>query len=173
MEGEEHEAEGNVIHNEPYVDIPQDSRNLGTTISYMGWHMVTSRTSNQYKLREDANNNDRYSISKPEYYAMVDDRIVIATKPNIGGMLELSIGDYVDVKFQKNDGTISTYKCIIGDFKGADAPNSWGHYDGKGVVEVIYHDYTPPEGYNKNTNNPWGAGRVLRITKTGNYYSEK
>ena len=38
----------------PYVDVPQDNRNLGTTISYMGLHLLTSKSSAQYKLKEDA-----------------------------------------------------------------------------------------------------------------------
>ena len=157
-----------------YLDIPQDERNLGTIVSYMGYHMITSKTSNQYRLKADAESNGRYSISKPEYYAMIDDRMAIATKQSIGGIFEVSVGDYVDVKFQTNDGAISTYKCIIGDAKGGDAPNPWGHYDGQGIVEIIYHDYNSPEGYNiiapDKSNNPWGKGCVLRITKVGSYY---
>lgn len=92
----------------------------------MGWHMVTSKTSNQYKLREEAYKTSRYSIAKPEYYGMVDNRIVIATKPNIGGKLKFKIGDYIDVKFKENGGKILIYKCIIGDVKGDDAPNIGG-----------------------------------------------
>ena len=44
--------------------------------------------------------------------------------------------------------------------------------EGKRKLErqVIYHDYNPPTGYNKNINNPWGKGRVIRITIAGNYY---
>jgi len=49
-----------------------------------------------------------------------------------------------------------------------------GHNDGQGVVEIIYHDYTPLSGYNvistDKSNNPWGKGKVLRITVVGNYY---
>lgn len=154
--------------NGPYVDIPQTG-NIGTVISYMGYHLITSPSSNQYKLKRHAQNNGRYSYSYPEYFAQIDGRIVIATKPNIGNQLPLSIGDYVQVTFKTNSGYIRNYDCIIGDFKGADAPNIWGHYDGQGVVEVVYHNYNPPSGYNANTNNPWGSGRVIRITKVGNY----
>lgn len=154
----------------PYVDIPQDG-DLGTVISYMGYHCITSTSSNQYKLKMHARNNGRYKISSPEYYAKIDNRIVIATKQNIGNKLSLSIGDYVEVEFKNEDGNISPYFCIIGDFKGSDANSIWGHYDGKGVVEVVYHDYDPPADYNANKNNPWGKGRVIKIRKTGNYGS--
>jgi len=75
--------------------------------------------------------------------------------------------------FRANSGQRATYKCIIAEAKGADAPNEWGHYDGKGIVEVIYHDYRPPAGYNENKNNPWGAGRVSRITIVGKHYTAK
>ena len=152
----------------PYVDIPQNG-NIGTVISYMGYHLITSTSSAQYKLKHHAQNNHRYSYSYPEYYAQIDGRIVIATKPNIGNQLPLSIGDYVQVKFKTDSGYIRNYECIIGDFKGADAPNIWGHYDGQGVVEVVYHNYNPPSGYYANANNPWGSGRVIRVTKVGNY----
>ena len=152
----------------PYVDIPQTG-NIGTMITYMGYHTITSQSSNQYKLKNNAQTNGRYSYSYPEYYAMINGRIVIATKPNIGNQLKLEIGDYVDVNFKLSSGDFKKYRCIIGDFKGTDAPNNWGHNDGQGVVEIIYHDYNPPAGYNKNANNPWGKGRVVRITKVGRY----
>lgn len=176
--GEKYEADGKgvltpVKYHEPleeaYVDVPQNGK-IGTVISYMGYHMIKSKSSRQNKLKKDAEDTGRYSIASPEYYAMIDDRIVIATKENIGGKLRVSVADYVDVDFKKDDGSIFTYECIIGDIKGDDAPNSWGHYDGQGVVEIIYHDYNPPVGYNKNINNPWGKGRVIRITIVGNYY---
>ena len=152
----------------PYVDIPQDG-NIGTCITYMGYHLITSTSSDQYKLKMHAQNNDRYYYLYSEYFSMIDGRIVIATKPNIGNQLPVSIGDYVQVSFKTDTGYIENYDCIIGDFKGADATNIWGHDDGKSVVEVVYHDYSPPEGYDSNRNNPWGNGRVIRITKVGNY----
>lgn len=176
--GEKYEADGKgvltPIENHEslegtYVDVPQNGK-LGTVVSYMGYHKIQSKSSDQYKLKKDAEDTGRYSIASPEYYAMIDSRIVIATKKTIGGKLRVSVADYVDVDFKKDDGSICTYECIIGDIKGDDAPNSWGHYDGQGVVEVIYHDYNPPAGYNKNINNPWGKGRVIRITIAGNYY---
>jgi len=166
------------------VDIPQDGK-LGTSITRMVYTDIKDSTSSQYKLREAARNANpsRYSYSTPEYYAMIDNRILIATKQNIGGTLLVAIGDYVNVEFQANSGKMATYKCIIGDFKGADAPNSWGHNDGRSVVEVIYHSNNPPEGHNSNSksagnigggpandgNDPWGYGKVLKITKVGNY----
>lgn len=156
----------------PYVDIPQDG-NIGTVISYMGYHLITAKSSNQYKLKQHSMNSGRYKYSNPEYYATIDGRMLIATKPNIGNKLSVSIGDYVDVSFKASSGDVFIKKCIIGDFKGSDAPNPWGHYDGQGVVEMIYHNYSPPSGYTANKNNPWGSGRVTRITKVGSYGNYK
>ena len=150
------------------VKIP---KGYGTTISYMGYHLITSKSSPQYKLKARAKKDKKYKKKKPEYYAMIDNRILIATKANIGNKLKVSVGDYVNIKFKKSKAKKTvTYKCMIGDIKGADADNCWGHYGGLGVVEVIYNDYNPPKGYNKNKNNPWGKGRVTKITKTGKRY---
>mgnify|MGYP005932995299 FL=1 len=130
------------------VKIP---KGYGTTISYMGHHLIKAKSSDQYKLKARAKKDKKYKKKKPEYYAMIDNRILIATKANIGNKLKVSVGDYVNVKFKKSKAKKTvTYKCMIGDIKGADADNSWGHYGGQGVVEIIYHDYNPPKGYKKN-----------------------
>ena len=100
---------------------------------------------------------------------MIDGRIVIATKANIGNIFPVAIGDYLDVTFKKASGETTIYHCIAGEEKGDDAPNPWGHDDGRCVVEIVYHDYSPPAGYNSNQNNPWGTGRVIKITKVGKY----
>ena len=156
--------------NYPYIDIPQDG-DLGTSITYMGYHRTTSTSAPEGKLKLHAREHGRYSIANPEYYAMIDNRMVIATKANIGGNFPVSIGDYLDVTFEESDtGAIKVYHCIMGETKGAGAENNlWGHDDGKCVVEMLYHDYDPPTGYNSCRNNPWGRGRTKRITKVGNY----
>lgn len=164
-----YETVGTTIVSYPYVDIPQDG-NIGTVISYMGYHLTTDTTAPEYKLKQHAKANGRYAIANPMYYAVIDGRIVIATKANIGNIFPVQIGDYLNVTFQKDSGEVSTYYCIMGETKEAGAEdNVWGHYGGQGVVEVVYHDYSPPSGYNANTNNPWDKGRVTRITKVGCY----
>ena len=148
--------------------IPQDG-NIGTFMAYMGYHKDKDPTAPIVRLREHARSAGRYSKAKPEYYAEIDGRIVIATKENIGGNFPVSIGDYVDVEFKVN-GVTSIYNCIIGEEKFVGATdNPWGHINGKCVVEIVYHDYEPPAGYNANTNDPWGVGRVISITKVGSY----
>ena len=159
---------GTTTTNFPYIDIPQDGV-LGTFISYMGYPAINDPSSDQYILREHARANNRYSIANPEYYAMIDNRMVIATKPNIGNLFPVALGDYLDVTFQTKNGATTIYRCIAGEEKGSDATNPWGHDNGRCVVEMVYYDANPPEGYNARTNNPWGEGRVLRITKVGSY----
>jgi len=150
----------------PTVTIPDG---IGTIMTYMGYHKITSTSSNQYKLKKKAEADGKYTIKKPEYYAQIDGRILIATKQNIGDKLRVEVGDYVDVYHSSNT---TAYKCIIGDIKGIDAKSIWGHIHGSEVcvVEIIYHDYSPPNGYNPNKNNPWGKGKVTKITKVGEKY---
>jgi hypothetical protein len=150
------------------IDVPA---NKGTSILFMGYHTDTDTSAPIVQLRNHARNNGRYAKKKPEYYAMIDNRIVIATMANIGGKLKVKISDYVDVTFKPTNGNAVVYKCIIGEVKkttdtGADA---WGHSNGANVVEIVYHDYSPPSGYNANKNDPWGAGKVTKITKVGGY----
>ena len=154
----------------PYVDIPQDGQ-IGTCITFMGYHKTKSTTAPEGKLKIHANKHNRYSIANPEYYAMIDGRMVIATKASIGGNFPVSIGDYLDVTFEeKETGAIKVYPCIMGETKEKGAEdNPWGHDGGQSVVEMVYHDYSPPSGYNACRNNPWGKGRTKRITKVGNY----
>ena len=138
-------------------------------IDYMGYHTVTNTSAPIYKLKMHARNNGRYAIASPQYYAMIDGRMVIATRANIGGQLQVEIGDYVQVRFKTSAGIIRNYDCIIGEEKKSSETNIWGHDNGRRVVEMVYHDYDPPTGYNSPKNNPWGAGRVTRITKVGKY----
>ena len=154
------------------VEIPKGK---GTIISYMSYKMVTDTTSDECNLKTTAWDKGDYSVKKPEYYVKIKGRIVIATKANIGGKLKVPIGSYLNVVFKKQNGEKKKYKCIRGETKGADAENKWGHYGGKGVVEVVCHDYNPPKGYwpNKRLNNLWGKGRVVKIIRTGKKYPFK
>ena len=156
--------------NGEYVDIPSG---LGTIMTYMGAHRLTSKSSKQYQLIDNAKQKGRYSIANPEYYARIDGRDLVATKLNIGGIFPVSVGEYIDVTYLHNNGQQSVHKCIIGDIKGADAASPWGHQDGKCVCEMIYNSYSPPSGYNNPVNNPWakysnnGQGRIIRISRAG------
>lgn len=147
-----------------YIDIPEE---YGTVETYEK-EIITSesdpshgwaKSSNQGQLRLKAipaNRLKRGSIHELSNAALCDNRLLIATKPNIGGSFPVSIGDYLDVSF--SDGSV--WNCILGDVKGSDASNPWGHNEGKSVVEIIYWDYSDAKNYSK---------KVTRITKVGNY----
>lgn len=121
-----------------------------------GW----AASSPQGKLRKSAISSGRQrqgSIFGLTNCAIIDNRLEIATTPNIGGQFPVTIGDYLDVEFA--NGVV--WNCILADIKGADAGNVWGHNNGKSVVEIIYWDYTNNSG-NQHL-------KVSKITKVGNY----
>ena len=71
---------------------------------YLIWHhLIKAKSSDQYKLKARAKKDKKYKKKKPEYYAMIDNRILIATKANIGNKLKVSVGDYVNVKFKRSE----------------------------------------------------------------------
>lgn len=98
---------------------------MGKNKTYMGWQTITSPSSYQYKLREQAGMN-----FDEEGFARINGRYVIACTQTFG-----KTGDYID--FYNEDGTV--FKCIIGDIKSSgDANwNPWGHVLSDGSVNVI------------------------------------
>ena len=150
-----------------YIDIPKD---YGTVETYEK-EIITSensethgwaKSSNQGQLRLKAIPTGRLKKGKIHELtnaALCDNRLLIATKPNIGGNFPVAIGDYLDVVFSDN----SVWNCILGDTKGADAPHPWGHNNGASVVEIIYWDYSDAKNYSKKIN---------RIIKVGNFYEQ-
>lgn len=123
--------------------------------SIHGW----AKNSPQGQLRSDAIPSGRLrqgDIFGLTNCAITDDRLMIATVSNIGGVLPVSIGDYLDVYFE--DGTV--WNCIMGDSKGTS--NKWGHDNGKSVVEIIYWNYS---GITGNVNK-----KISKIVKVGSYW---
>ena len=91
--------------------------------------------------------------------AITDDRLMVATKMNIGGIFPVAVGDYIDVVFEDGD----VWNCIIGDAKGADADSEWGHNGGASVVEIIYWDYSRTSESGNVTK------KISKIVKVGSY----
>lgn len=85
---------------------------FGKTMSYMDWDLITSKTSTQMKLINDAGK----SFDK-DGLGMVGDRYTVAVKPYYG-----TIGDYLNVQYE--DGTV--VKAIVADQKGRE--NEPGNY---------------------------------------------
>lgn len=104
------------------VDIPSG---LGSVHTYMGWQCITSTSSAQYKLRQQAGMN-----FDEEGFGRINGRYVIACTSTYG-----QVGDYVD--FYQEDGSV--IQCIIGDIKNqSDAGcNEWGHSNGECIIEFV------------------------------------
>lgn len=118
------------------INIPAG---LGSVHTYMGWQIITSTTSTQYKLREQAGMN-----FDEEGFGRINGRYVIACTLTYG-----NVGDYVD--FYQEDGTI--IPCIIGDIKNQNDAgcNEWGHLDGTCIIEFVVDKTT---WYNPMHDNP-------------------
>ena len=112
---------------------------LGAVHTYMAWQMITSPSSMQYKLREQAGMN-----FDAEGFGKINGRYVIACTTTFG-----QVGDYID--FYKADGSI--IPCIIGDIKNQNDAgcNEWGHLNGTCIVEFVVDKTT---WYNPMHENP-------------------
>lgn len=102
------------------IKLPE---NLGSVYSYMGWNMVTSESSAQYKLR--IKSGEKYD---EDGFGRIGERYVIACTTTYG-----KVGDEVD--FVLKNGQV--IHGVIGDIKNQDDPgcNKWGHQEGRCVVE--------------------------------------
>ena len=139
---------------------------LGSVHTYMGWQCITSKSSNQYKLREAAGMN-----FDEEGFGKIGDRYVVATTTTFG-----NVGDYIDVV--QEDGTV--IKCIIGDIKsqGDEGCNKWGHNNGHCVVEFVVDKDTWYSGGSGSHVNPgtsschpeWNQN-ITHIVNRGNYFN--
>ena len=140
---EESDAKTN---SESYSDgiVKTVPKGRGSSHTFMGWQMITSKSSKQYKLRAQAGEN--YDSNG---FAKIQDRYVVATKPYYG-----KVGDYIDV--YKSNGDV--IKCIIGDQKGSDGGgDKYGHADGS-IVEFVADKHKWYKKYN-------GLGRYLKVSE--------
>lgn len=140
------------------IDVPDG---LGYQHTYMGWQLITSPSSLQYKLRESAGMN-----FDSEGFGKIGDRYVVATTTTFG-----QVGDFIDV--YKEDGTI--IKCIIGDIKsqGDAGCTMWGHNNGANVIEFVV-DTESWYGGHDNPGSPschpeWNQD-ITKIVNKGNYF---
>lgn len=127
--------------------------------------MITSTTSTQYKLREEAGMN-----FDAEGFGIINGRYVIACTTTYG-----QVGDYID--FYLDNGIV--LPCIIGDIKNQNDKgcNQWGHNNGECVVEFIVDKDTWYKGGRGNHVNPgtdtchpeW-KGKVTKAVNGGSYF---
>lgn len=136
---------------------------LGSVRTYMGWQLITSTTSMQYRLREDAGMN-----FDSEGFGIIGDRYVIACTTTYG-----NVGDRVD--FYLENGTMQ--KCIIGDIKNPSDPgcNQWGHLEGACIIEyVVDYDTWYPSHSNPGTAycHPEWHQNVVKAVNRGSFWSQ-
>lgn len=137
---------------------------LKNVYTYMGWQLITDKTSQQYKLREQAGQN-----FDNEGFGKIGDRYVIACCERYG-----KIGDYIDWVLANG----STLKTIMGDEKSSSDPNNngWGHVYGNSisVVEfVVDKNAWYPNHANPGTSSchPEWAGQIKSYTNSGSYFN--
>lgn len=141
------------------VEVPEG---LGRVHTYMGWQSVTSPSSTQFRLREQAGQN-----FDEEGFARIDGRYVVACTTTFG-----DVGDLVD--FVQDDGLV--LECVIGDIKSRsdEGCNEWGHLDGTCIVEFVVDQET---WYGTGHANPGTAGchpewgrDIVRAVNRGSWF---
>lgn len=140
------------------IEIPEP---YGTEYSYMGWQMITSTSSKQYKLREEAGMN-----FDADGFGKIGDRYVIACTNTFG-----QVGDYID--WELDNGTV--IETVIGDIKNRndDGCNEWGHRNGLCVVEfVVDKESWYGKGKYPTDFHPEWEGRTIRATKVGSFWQQ-
>ena len=144
------------------VEVPNG---LGNIHTYMGWQLITSKSSNQYKLREAAG----MKFDK-EGFGKIGDRYVVATTTTFG-----NVGDFIDV--YQEDGSV--IKCVIGDIKNQNDAgcNKWGHNNGDCVIEFVVDKNTWYANGRGNHSNPgtsschpeWNQ-EITKVVNKGNFF---
>lgn len=147
------------------VNIPSG---LGKNNSFMGWQIITSPTSTQYKLRQQAGQN-----FDSNGYGKINGRYTIATTTTYG-----NVGDYIDV--YREDGSV--LKAVIADIKNQNDAgcNKWGHQDGNCITEFVVDKdkwYAKSDGKSMdgakimNSTNPgMNSSAVTKIVNQGSYF---
>lgn len=136
------------------INIPSP---YGDSFTYMGWSLITSTGSNQYKLR--VKTGEHYDANG---FGKIGDRYVIACTPTFG-----KIGDEID--FVLANGRV--IHGVMGDEKNmSDAGcNKWGHDGGHSVVEFVvnksmwYHTGTTVTRFHPE----WAKSRVVKAVNLG------
>ncbi len=150
--------DGSTVSSGTVITLPP---NQGKYFTYMGWQTITSPSSAQYKLREEAGMN-----FDAEGFGIINNRYVVAVTSTYG-----SVGDYIDV--YQSDGTV--FPCVIGDIKNQSdfGCNKWGHQFGKVVIEfVVDKSSWYPSHPNPGTNSfhsEWGGKTITKIVNVGSY----
>lgn len=136
------------------INIPAP---YGNSFTYMGWSLITSTGSNQYKLR--VKTGEHYDANG---FGKIGDRYVIACTPTFG-----KIGDEID--FVLANGRV--IHGVMGDEKNMSdvGCNQWGHDNGHSVVEFVvnrsmwYHTGKTVTRFHPE----WANSRVVKAVNLG------
>ena len=136
------------------INIPSP---YGDSFTYMGWSLITSTGSNQYKLR--VKTGEHYDANG---FGKIGDRYVIACTPTFG-----KIGDEID--FVLANGRV--IHGVMGDEKNMSdvGCNQWGHDNGHSVVEFVvnrsmwYHTGKTVTRFHPE----WANSRVVKAVNLG------
>lgn len=144
--------------------------NLGTSNTFMGWQLITSPSSSQYKLREKAGQN-----FDENGYGHINGRYTVATTSTYG-----KVGDYLDIT--RKSGKV--LPAIIADIKsfGDKGCNKYGHENGKSVTEFVVNKdvWYPKDSSGRMKGQDIGHNiypgsdnsEVLSVTNRGNYFND-
>ena len=136
------------------INIPSP---YGDSFTYMGWSLITSTGSNQYKLR--VKTGEHYDANG---FGKIGDRYVIACTLTFG-----KIGDEID--FVLANGRV--IHGVMGDEKNMSDTgcNKWGHDNGHSVVEFVvnksmwYHTGKTVTRFHPE----WAKSRVVKAVNLG------
>jgi len=132
----------------------------GTVFTHMGWQLITSTSSNQYKLKKKYGQNfDNKGFGK------INGKYVVAVTTWYG-----KVGDTLKINFEKGQ----TMDAVIGDIKNQNDPgcNQYGHQNGKCVLEFVVDKTAGFAGYGGNktptSQLTWlKNNRVTKVTNNG------
>lgn len=138
------------------IEIPEP---YGTNYTYMGWQMITSPSSAQFKLRQEAG-----QTFDSDGFGKIGDCYVIACTTKYG-----QVGDYIDWELANGE----IIPTVIGDIKNQNDSNcnEWGHDQGATVVEFVVDKTSWYGSSNTPTmfHSEWNA-RVVKAYKVGSYW---
>lgn len=122
------------------TDIPQGN-NYGSRYSYCPWQVINVKSSQQYKLREQAG-----MTFDEEGFGRINGRYVVAMTRTFG-----KVGDYIDYYYKDEAGNEHVIPCILGDitFTGDPGYTEWGILEGTNMMEFYVNEitWTTPDWY--------------------------
>lgn len=158
------EGESIEVPQEDDPSTPYDDSKLGTTFIFNYWQNITGEGTGQLRLIREAGMN-----FDEEGFGRINGRYAVAVKQTFG-----KVGDYIDYYYKDKNGNEQMLPCIIVDVKGQDAPNPWGHHEGKNMIEF----YVNRDQWGGGHENPGQGGfhdelsgtKATKVVNGGSYF---